>query len=379
MFLRKTLVFLAVLAIAFWGVSAPSAAESVSLSAASAVLYEPTSGLVLYEKEAHTVRPMASTTKLMTALVGADHLLPEQSVTVAPQAVLTEGSSLGLKAGDRLTARDLITGMLLASGNDAANAVALAVSDTVTEFADQMNRTAQKLGMKNTCFVTPSGLDAPGHASTAYDLALLGAAVLEQPMLREICCLKTAQIPIVEPSRTLYVRNHNKLLSLYNGCVGLKTGFTKQSGRCLVSAVQRDGYTLVAVTLNAADDWNDHIALYDYGFSRLERAELPAVTLPDLPVLDGVEPQVALVAESPSPPVCLKGEGSGWRAVIDLPGSVQAPVKAGQTLGTVHYCKADGRTVFSVPITAGYAVEQVPQPTFWERLWQWFWLLLQCT
>lgn len=353
-----------------------AAGETVSVSAASAVLYEPTAGIVLYEKNAREVRPMASTTKLMTALVGAERLAAETPVTVAPEAVRVEGSSLGLKAGDTLPAKDLITGMLLASGNDAAGAVALAVSPTVEEFAQLMNQRATRLGMTDTGFVTPSGLDAPGHASTAYDMALLGAAVLKQPMLAEICRLKTAQIRITEPSRTIYVKNHNRLLSLYPDAIGLKTGFTRQSGRCLVSAAQRNGVTLIAVTLQASDDWNDHMALYEYGFGRVERVSFPEVTLPSLPVSGGMAGAAALTAAVPEPVVCLRDEPQALRAVVELPAFVLAPVSAGQKVGSIRYYVGTNEIV-TVPITAVAAVEQAPRPAFLERLRRRLYTLLQ--
>lgn len=269
-----------VLTVAAMGGGLPLNAEAQpSVSAASAVLYEPSSGTVLYEKNAHEQRAMASTTKLMTALVGWEALGADTPVTVSKQAVNVEGSSLGLAAGDTLASRHLITGMLLASGNDAANAVALAVSPDLEAFAQRMNEKAAQLGMTESHFVTPSGLDAEEHYATAYDMALLGAAVTAQPELKAICTQKTAQIPITAPSRTLYVKNHNRLLSLYSYAVGLKTGFTKKAGRCLVSAAEKDGVTLIAVTLGAPDDWDDHIALYEYGFSQVSVCELPPVKL----------------------------------------------------------------------------------------------------
>ena len=333
----------------------PSKADRLpSVSAESAVLYEPSGRRVLYEKRAHEKRAMASTTKLMTALVGAEALNLDETVTVTEQAVRVEGSSLGLAAGDRLRFGDLITGMLLASGNDAANAVALSVAPSIPAFAALMNRKAAELGMKNTSFVTPSGLDAADHYATAYDMALLGAAVLERDDLRAICRQKQARVSVAEPARTLYVRNHNRLLSLYPEAIGLKTGFTKKAGRCLVSAAERDGVTLVAVTLNAPGDWQDHRLLFEYGFSCVERVTLPAVTLPAVPVAGGSRETVAVVAAVPEQVV---REKSAETVTVrrELPPLLVAPVKAGTAVGRVVY--AAGDTVLAVvPVTAAETV-----------------------
>lgn len=342
-------------------------AESVSLSSLSAVVYEPDSGRVLYAKDPDTKRPMASTTKLMTALVAADCLSMEATVTVPETAVLVEGSSMGLRGGDTLTVRDLLVGMLLSSGNDAANAVALLSAGSLPSFAERMNEKAASLGMTHSLFVTPSGLDEGEHGSTAHDMALLGAAVLQSPTLAEICAQKRATVTISGNPVTL--TNHNRLLSLYEPAIGLKTGFTKRSGRCLVSAAQRDGVTLVVATLNGGDYWNDHIALYEYGFSRTESVSL---TLPDLPtvsVCGGTLPSVALRAEQPKPITLLKGEAAAVTCRMEMPSFVWAPLEAGDVLGTILY-ELDGAVLYEVPVTAEYAVaERAPLGfmTKWKR------------
>ena len=238
----------------------PIAAEVPPLSSSSAVVMEAESGEVLYEKDAHTARPMASTTKLMTALLTAETLPLDRELTVSAAAVAVEGSALGLRAGDRITVSDLLTGLLLVSGNDAANAAALSVADSLPAFSDLMNAKAAALGMHDSHFVTPSGLDAAGHGASAYDMALLGCAAVNEPTLRRMASTRTAVIG----GRTL--TNHNKLLSRLDGCVGLKTGYTKAAGRTLVSCAEQAGHRLVAVTLRDGDDWNDHEALYRWGF-----------------------------------------------------------------------------------------------------------------
>ena len=342
-----------------------TAAGAPGISSASAVVYEPESGLVLYEKDGGTSRPMASTTKLMTALLAAEHLDPAATVTVPAGALPVEGSQVGLVAGDTATVRDLLAGLLLASGNDTANALALLVADSLPAFAAMMNEKATALGMTDSLFVTPSGLDEGGHSASARDMALLGAAVLGKPLLAELCAAKTATVTY--GGRKMTLKNHNKLLSLTDGCIGLKTGFTKRSGRCLVSAVEREGITLVVATLNGGDYWNDHLALYDYAFPLVERQSLPINWLQVLPVAGGTKDSVPLTASAPPDVVTRIGENLTAR--VELPRFAWAPVAVGETLGTVTWYAGE-RQVASVPITASQAVDSRPVPTGWALWWR---------
>ncbi len=339
----------------FWQAIPPMQAAAVS--AVSAVVFEPTSGTVLFEKDAHTPRAMASTTKLMTALLAADAGDWERDVTVTAEMTAVEGSSLGLRPGDRLTLRDTVCGMLLASGNDAANAVALTLAGSLPAFAEMMNAKAAALGMADSHFVTPSGLDAEGHAASAYDMALLGAAVLKDDTLRSICAMKSATLSVGD--RRITVTNHNRLLSLFPDAIGLKTGFTKKSGRCLVSAAERDGVTLVAVTLNDGNDWNDHIAMLEEGFSRVKAVELPRPVLPDLPVAGGTEAAVPLMCEAPAPLVLPAGQEGRVSMTLCLPRFVLAPVAADDPVGEAIY-SLDGEVLCRCPVTAQTAVAARP-------------------
>lgn len=339
-------------------------AAEPGVSSLSAVIYEPQSGLILYEKEGNTPRPMASTTKLMTALLAAERLDPDQRIQVPVGAVPVEGTQIGLSAGDSITVHDLLAGLLLASGNDAANALALLMADSLPAFAEQMNRRAAELGMENSRFVTPSGLDGDGHGASAADMARLGAAVLRQPLLAELCRAKTATIE--RNGKRITLSNHNKLLKLMDGCIGLKTGFTRKSGRCLVSAAERDGVTLVVVTLNGGDYWNDHIALYHYGFSLIERQSLPPA-IPDFsPVAGGVSSRVSVTAELPDGFTVRKGEH--LLVQVEMPRFVWASVTAGDILGTVSVY-ADDRLLCIVPLTAAQTVAARPIPPQWQLWW----------
>lgn len=339
--------------------AAPTTAPSVS--SLSAVVYEPQSGTVLYDKDGRTARPMASTTKLMTALLSAEALAADRTVTVPAAALPVEGSQIGLTAGDTATVRDLLAGLLLSSGNDAANALALLTADSFDRFAVLMNERALELGMTDSHFVTPSGLDVDGHAASARDMALLGAAVLQKPLLAELCAAKTASVTI--GGRHMTITNHNKLLKLYDGCIGMKTGFTKKSGRCLVSAATRNGVTLVIATLNGGDYWNDHMALYNYAFS-LVHTQTPEPDAPtDCPVVGGTVSAVPLDADMPEPFVLLDGEV--MTKTVELPRFVWAPVTAGQRIGCVRYTAGDRELGVREIRAAADVPEQAP-PSGWE-------------
>ena len=238
----------------------------ISLSAVSAAAYSPLTGSTVYEKNCHERLPMASTTKIMTALIVCERLNLDSLITITKEDSLTEGSSSGLKAGDTVSVGDLIYCMLLPSGNDAANAGARAVSGGAEAFSVLMNEKARELKMNDTNFVTPSGLDAPGHYSSAYDLALLAAEALKNDFLKEVFSSVSHTVETKQGIK-YYLTNHNRLLKSIDGCCGVKTGFTKKSGRCLVSATTRDSLSLIAVTLNAPDDWSDHKKMIDRAFS----------------------------------------------------------------------------------------------------------------
>lgn len=342
-----------------------SAVSPPSVSSLSAVIYEPESGRVLYEKDGDTPRPMASTTKLMTALLAARRLDPDSVVTVPTAALPVEGSQVGLAVGDTLTVRDLLTGLLLASGNDTANVLALQMADSLAAFADLMNEQAAALGMEHSVFVTPSGLDEGGHSASAADMARLGAAVLEEPLLAQLCAAKTAVMHIGD--RKLTLSNHNKLLTRLPDCIGLKTGFTKKSGRCLVSAVRRNGVTLVVATLNGGDYWNDHEALYDYGFTLVKRQAVPPLALSVCPLAGGLEPAVSLTADLPESLITLTDEVI--TLTYQLPRFVWAPITAGDAVGSVT-CRVEDRAVLTVPLTAAQSVQSCPVPPWRELFWR---------
>jgi D-alanyl-D-alanine carboxypeptidase len=238
-------------------------AWAAEVSAQAWALGDGDSGRVLESVNGSEERLIASTTKLMTAYTAAQLNVDwDQVVTVSAQAAATEGSSLYLAPGEEIALGELLWGMLLVSGNDSATALAEGCCGSVEAFVDEMNSCAQELGMTHSHFENPTGLDGETHYSTAEDLIKLAKAVLDDPFLAQVVGTKSATVA----GRSL--TNHNRLLSAYPGCIGLKTGYTQAAGRTLVSAAQRDGVTLICVTLSDPNDWTDHAALLDEGFSR---------------------------------------------------------------------------------------------------------------
>lgn len=312
------------------------------LSAECAALMCVQTGRLLYEKNAHTRHAMASTTKIMTSLIALEQHTPQRKVKVRASSLGVEGTSLGLAAGDIITLESLVYGMMLESGNDAANVTACAVAGSSEKFAALMNERAERIGMKDTNFVTPSGLDDENHYSTAYDMALLGCCAVKNPEFLHICSRKKAEIYFGSPPRSVTVYNHNKLLSYYPDAVGIKTGFTKKSGRCLVSCAQKDGVMLVAVTLNAPGDWADHKKMLDYGFSivKPKQKSFDGITIP---VAGGTAGSVKVHGEDILP------SGEEINIIIYTEKFLYAPVKKGVIAGEAR-CYCGGRMIKSIPL-----------------------------
>ena len=315
-----------------------------SLSAQSAVLIDLDSRAVLFEKNMSERLGMASTTKIMTALIAAEHSALEDLVQIPDEAVGVEGSSIYLTHGEVLTMEELLLALLLQSANDAATAIAIAIAGSVDAFADMMNERARKMGLQNTHFTNPHGLYDDEHYTTAYDLAVISAHALENETIAEMFSTYKATLPITGDSQKRVLVNHNKLLKLYKGAVGVKTGFTKKTGRCLVSAAQRDGLTLIAVTLNAPDDWRDHMSMLDFGFEHFEStiiAEAGTFNY-SLPVTGGVQERVTLTNAEALRMTLPKERGALKYKVEALHRFEFAPISKGEALGRV-YCSYDDR------------------------------------
>lgn len=338
------------------GIRAAAAPEDIS--AVSAILIEAQTGTVLYEKNPDERRAMASTTKIMTALLTIEAGDLDREFTVDPLAIRVEGTSMGLREGDRVSRRDLLYGILLPSGNDAANAAAVSVSGSIPAFVRLMNSRAQELGLSDTHFVTPSGLDAEGHYTTARDLAKLTVFAMKDETFRSVVSCSSAEVEFGDPpyKRTLY--NSNKMLRRYDGAIGVKTGFTDNARRCLVSAAERDGVTLIAVTLNAGDDWNDHTKMLDYGFTQVRAFPL-GVDCSYRVAVAGTGQSVGVYAHKATIAL-LEGQRSSLTRRVMLPSFVYGTVEKGDRLGELQFL-LDGEVILECPLFADGTVEVAEQ------------------
>lgn len=313
-----------------------------SNNATSAILMDLDSGRILFSQNIHEKRSIASITKVMTALVAVEAVEDLNVVVDIPKEWTgAEGSSIYLEAGESLTFETLLYGLLLHSGNDAAVAIANFCAGDEETFVSWMNEKASDLGMTNTHFANPNGLDEEGHYSTAYDMALLAVEALNNPIIAPMLATKSISL------EGRIFTNHNKLLWNYEGCIGLKTGYTDDAGRTLITAAQRDGEILIVVTLNDSDDWVDHAALFDYGF-----LNFPSINPLDgenlvLPLEGSLLHFVSLTAQNPlSYPI---KEGETWELLYDMPASLSAPVTKGSIVGEVSLLVA-GEVVSSTAL-----------------------------
>lgn len=336
-------------------------AAEVQTSAQSAVLMEIESGDIIYEKNSHEKLPMASTTKIMTAICAIENGDLDKKVKIAEGVCGIEGSSVYLKSGEELTLKELLYAVMLESANDAAAAVATAVSGSVDEFALLMNDTAKKIGAVETNFTNPHGLDNEQHYTTAEDLAKIASYGLKNKTFREIVSTYKMRIPMNSGDGVRLLLNHNKMLKLYDGAIGVKTGFTKRSGRCLVSAAERDGMTLVAVTLNDPNDWRDHEAMLDAGFEEYEMRPVADIgeLYYDIPVTGSTAESIRCsnrdVVAFPMRRDC--GEIT---YTIEAKRFLFPPVNEGDILGTVTM-KCDGKILGTVPLYAESGAEIIPK------------------
>lgn len=345
--LRKFTGIVLSLALIF-AVKIPARAE-LAVSAKAAILMHADSGRVLYEKNADEHMLIASTTKIMTAIVVLEHCELDDLVEVDSRSAGIEGSSMYLKAGESYTVEDLLYGLLLVSGNDAASALALHVADSMEEFAELMNAKAAELGMTESSFKNAHGLDEEGHYSTARDMAKLAAYCMGNEDFARIA----GTVSHTVGEQTLV--NHNRLLREYDGCLGLKTGYTMAAGRTLVTCAERDGARYVCVTLNDPDDWDDHKALYDWAFANYSFAEvIPAGLSYEVPLISGAE--MTAPAETEGAAYALIQNGESYDMELELPAFAFAPISEGERAGRAVAC-SDGQEIASVRIVYSEDVE----------------------
>ena len=333
-----------------------SSAEIEGLSGRAYILYCVNNGEVILGKNENTQLAMASTTKIMTALIAFEKAEKDDIEVEYTEAMTAEGSSMYLKSGDKLPLSDLASGMLAASGNDGANAVAYTLGGSVEGFSRLMNEYAKKIGMVNTNFTNPSGLPDDNHYSTAYDMALLMSAAMENKSFSETTGRQSVEVDFIVPAgHTVTYENHNRLLSLYDYCIGGKTGYTKEAGRCLVTCAEKDGLRFVAVTLDDGNDWEDHISLYNYGFGKfsLLRAEDSCY---EVPVLGLENEKIRLIPGKDSTAIIEASEYEDITTEVYIPSVVFPSVNSGEALGKLIY-SSQGEIILEVPLIARSSVE----------------------
>ena len=339
-----------------------------AISAKSAVLIDAENGRILFEHNAYEKRGMASTTKIMTAITVLENCNINELVTVSFNAASTEGSSMYLEPKEKISVENLLYGLMLSSGNDAATALAEHVSGNTETFAKLMNKKANELGMKNSSFANPHGLDDENHYSTAYDMAILTKYAMSNEIFRKIVQTDKKTLEI-SPGKFRYLTNHNKLLSMYEWCRGVKTGFTKKCGRCLVSYSEKNGVKLIAITLNAQDDWNDHINLFNNYFNTYKSYNI----IKSKEYICSVNLKKA--SDSELKLYCCKAinltlnqqEYEKITLEYNYPESINSPVYLGQTFGTVNV-KLNNKIIASSPIVSLYGISEKQSSTYKDNL-----------
>ena len=371
--MKKALILILTVATLFCRLAPFCCAQEIpSVSAKSAILIDANSAEVLAAKNERERMGMASTTKIITALTVLSLADKDETVTVTKEAVGTEGSSVYLCEGEKLTVEQLLYALLLSSANDAAIALAIHCSGSVDSFADKMNTAVADMGLEDTHLTNPHGLYDDDHYTTAYDLAIITREAMKNELLSDIFATYKATIPFCGENDKRLVVNHNKMLRTYEGAIGVKTGFTKKTGRCLVSAAERDGLTLICVTLNAPDDWRDHTALLNYGYEKYCRHvffDVGEYTY-DMPLTGGTKDSVTLTNAQPLSLTLPKDRSEAALTVTSALRFAYAPVREGDVYATLTVC-CQGKSV-SAPLTAVENVNICKEQKFSDKIFDFF-------
>lgn len=334
--------------------------------AGSAIVIDAESRSVLFEKNADMIRGMASTTKIMTALVAIENCLPTEEFAIPKEAIGVEGSSVYLLEGEKLTLQELLYCLLLESGNDAAVAIAICVGGSIEAFADMMNARAEELGLTDTHFSNPHGLSDYEHHTTARELAIITAEALKYPLFEEIVATKSFKVRYDGTENGRVLSNHNKLLNSYEGCIGVKTGYTEKDGKCLVSAAEKDGLRVIAVTLDDPSPTAAHTELLNAAFDnfcRLEIAKAGEITA-CIPVENG-ESGFVEVCNTSAISVCLP-KGAEYSIELNLPEKLSAPVEQGLICAQGRVV-SNGKEVYIISLETIEAIKEKDK-SFWEKL-----------
>ncbi|MDL2217256.1 D-alanyl-D-alanine carboxypeptidase [Christensenellaceae bacterium OttesenSCG-928-M15] len=353
-YLKKGISAALLLALIMAGTLAPVPAKAAApqVNAQGAALLDLRSGRILFAQNAHEKLPMASTTKVMTALLAIENLPLDKVITVPKEAYGAEGSSMYLNLGEKMTLNDLLYGLMLTSGNDAAITIAVAVGGSVEGFANMMNKKAKEIGALNTNFVTPNGLHDDNHYTTAYDLALICRAAMEREEFKAIVSAQYHKTTSGDQERTL--KNKNKLLWQYEGANGIKTGYTKAAGKCLTFSAQRGGNTVIGVVLNSPDMWICAKNMMDYGFDeyRYETIVRAGDSITNIQVKNGIQNRLEIVAkEDILLPLDSEEKAEDFQLIKNCPYVLEAPIYAGRQVGSLDI-SLNGNILSSTPLIA---------------------------
>lgn len=340
-----------------------------ALSAASALVMDANTGQVLFARKAHQPRPIASTTKIMTALVAIECGKLYRLTTVSPHAAGVEGSSIYLTAGEKLTLEELIYGALMHSGNDACVAIAENVAGREEVFVNFMNYKAHRLGARNTNFCNTNGLPHDRHLSSAYDLALITRYALKNPVFSRIVATKTHSIAGAKGKRIL--SNTNKMLWSYQGADGVKTGTTHAAGKCLVSSATRDGRRLIAVVLHSDDRWGESIRLLNYGFEEYANRVVAGKgeAFAAITIENGVKRSLPVTVDRDVVVTVPVNQGDKIEQNVLLEREVAAPIVPGQEVGKLEVLVEGERVAAAKLITMEGTAELPYHRLLWRQLY----------
>ncbi|MBS4007962.1 MAG: D-alanyl-D-alanine carboxypeptidase [Clostridium sp.] len=335
------------------------AVDSPLVTARSAILMDQSTGRILFSKNAHEQLPIASTTKIMTAILAVESGRMEEIVTVSEYASLVEGSAVDLEAGEQKTVEELVYALMLRSGNDAATALAEHLGGSVEKFAEKMTRRARELGATQSSFLNPHGLHAEEHYSTAYDLAVIGAHAMSLSQLREVIAQREKKISWTGRPYDRILRNQNKLLQMYETANGIKTGWTSQAGRCFVGAAARNGWQLVSVVLNAPQMWEDTVRLLDFGYAHYRWETVVEIGRPlkTVGVQGGMEERVVLLSGEHLGLPLKENEAELLRFHFAVPEQLRAPLQEGEKVGSLQIFFGS-QQVGEVPLVAAKEVRR---------------------
>ncbi len=339
------------------------------IDAAGAVLMDAATNKVLYARTAHERLPMASTTKIMTAILAIEYGDLEAAVAVPKEAYGTEGSSMYLRLNEEISLRDLLYGLMLLSGNDAAVTIAVHIGGSVAGFAEMMNKKAAAIGANNTHFVTPNGLHDDAHYTTAYDLALISAYAMRNPVFREIVSTTYYKTTTGEIIRTF--KNKNRILWEYEGGNGIKTGYTSAAGKCLVFSAERDGILLVGVVLKCPQMFDAAKTMLDYGFASFSQEKLISAgdTIARVRVEKGKKSTLALCVKEDIMILLKNGDTETLRTRVLVEAPLVAPLDTSQSVGTLEI-REDGRLLYQIALYPAEPVESAVFSDHLERLFK---------